>query len=198
MWSSAESGKTSVLARLEESLAERFGPDCLRRITDSSTPGAALVAVRSGDLEHEDEALAKTIKRAHARAVPMFVLLLEGATMPRAERLAPAVRCLAELPTVKPNEVVDVLRYVADADRASTRGLSRTVPPVLPVRPLPGRPTLVRRVRRNLARRDQILLKIAGSSAATGLVILATLGSGGASLFFFVGAVSFLLSSPPN
>ena len=194
LWATEESDGTVVLKRLEEKLADRFGAGDIRRDPGDSTPDAVVIALRPGDVDVHSAGIEAAIRRAHARTAPLFVVSLNGLRIPAQERLDPALRSLSEAPVVGPDDAVEVLQFVADAHRSAAQSL-------IVRRPLvhrSDRASLVRRVRHNFRRRDQVLLKIAASSTAVGLAILASLGSGGASLFFFVGAVSFLLSSPPD
>ena len=194
LWASPEPAGATVVTRLERDLAAQFGLEDVRREAEGSRPDAVVIAVRDEDVLHHRTALETTIRRAHDRAAPLLVVPLDAKALRGAGRLPPALRALADAPTLGPQEVLPALLYIVELNQQPIRSLS--APPARSRR-APG-PSLVRRVRRNLARRDQVLLKIAGSSVMGGLLILTTLSAGGASLFFFVGAVTFLLSTPPE
>ncbi len=195
LWASPEPAGAMVVKRLERDLVARFGQDDVRRDPEGSKPDAVIVALRGQDLLRHQSALETTVRRAHDRAAPLFVLPLEPKALVASAKLAATLRPLADAPVVTPDEVLPVLQYIVEANQQPTRSLSAPSPTVYR---RSSRPSLVWRLRDNLARRDQVLLKISGSSLMAGLLILTTLSAGGASLFFFVGAVTFLLSAPPE
>lgn len=172
---------------LEARLRARFGARALAKEGDPFD--AVVVVAGPDDLEPVHPRLVEGLEAARHHEVPLYVVTVGDAIVP-----ASAPAALLEAPRLEPDELLLVLGHLDG---------SETSPP-LPVapraRPSPARPassasSSPARARGFWARRDPILLKIAGTSGAFGLILLATVGLGGASLFLFLSAVSFLISS---
>lgn len=164
-------------------------------------PRALVVLLNPTTPEHRGPALALAARRVSEQALPVVVALHEDALPPGELDLPPTMAALNKWPVVHTqtdrfDELYEVLDALAEKTDAVSSQHFRTVrPSALPAPVGPqtlGNPTAMV----PSFNRDPILMKIAASSGLTGLVLWSTMGFGPASLFLFLGTVTFAISKP--
>lgn len=205
---SPSAGRDTRPGRLRSAVEARLGAgawvEAIERIPETQALVVLLEpsdAGRSAWLD-DDDPIASALAAARSRGLPILVGLFEGAVVPAAPQLPQRCRSLVDAPTVDLSGGSSELLAVLDGLAREGSTLETASLPTLFSRrdPGPRQAAALRSGERARGGWDPILLKIAGTSGAAGLVLWGTFGLGPASLFLFLGTVSLLISrrDPPS
>ena len=173
--------------QISEHISIRFGRSNVAWVGDEGRIEAIVVPLDGARFDLARAALVEGLHWARRLEVPMVAALANGAELPNFDD---EIHGASALPSVEVSasceELIAVLEWLeGKADKQPAPGVVSRRPP-----------THARRSRQG-ARGDPILLKISATSATVGALLWATAGLGPASLFLFLGGVTFLLSRPP-
>lgn len=183
----SERAAGGLTERISEKLSIRFGRPNIVGVADEGRIDAVVFLLDGGRVDVARNALIEGLRWARRLEVPMIAALAEGADLPDFDD---AIHGAASLPSVEVGsdceELIAVLEWLeGKADKLPTPAFARRPPAPRLRRSRPG------------ARGDPILLKISATSMTVGALLWAAAGLGPASLFLFLGGVTFLLSRPP-
>lgn len=169
--------------RIVEQLSTRFGRNNVAGPKDEGKIDAVAFILDGEDPRAGPASLIEGLHWARSLEVPVVAALAHGATLLNYDSVVAGASALpsVEVGERSSDELIAVLEWLEGEVRTSA----------------PASLALTSKTHRRRRVGDPILLKIAATSTSLGALLWATAGLGPASLFLFLGGVTFLLSRTP-